>query len=300
MSITTCGVRHTAKLHLDAFHQAKNRAGFTLVELLVVIAIIGMLVGLLSPAVQAMRESSRRLTCQTYLATVGLAIQGYHDRWLHYPVGTVADSGPVLSQAKGNHHNWIGRLSGLLGQPVVASRIDRSVGVYSEANRDVLTLQFPGIRCPSSIQDLSNASSYVGLHHPTEKTIDETDYGVFVLNTTLAIDDIQDGLSNTAFVSEKLTTMYDLGWLSGTSATIRNVGEGISSDVNIYQRPSVDVVGTIGSRHPAGVHLLDGSGGIRFISTQVDARVLRQLADRRDGELPVELQSLDQQRENNL
>lgn len=291
---------HTVKLNVDAIHQTRKRIGFTLVELLVVIAIIGVLVGLLSPAVQAMRESSRRLTCQTYLATVGLAIQGYHDRWLHYPVGTVADSGPVVSEAKGNHHNWIGRLSNLLGQPVVASRIDRSVGVYSETNRDVLQLQFPGIRCPSSIQDPSNASSYVGLHHPTEKMIDETDYGVFVLNTTLAIDDIQDGLSNTGFVSEKLTTMHDLGWLSGTNATIRNVGEGISSDVNIYKQPSADAVGTIGSRHPAGVHVLDGSGGIRFISTQVDDRVLMQLADRRDGELPDELQSLDQQRENKL
>ena len=270
-----------------------SRHAFTLVELLVTIAIIGVIIGLLAPAVQTMRESSRRAGCQSRLLPIGMALQSYHDRWLHFPVGTVADVGPVQSTTSGNHHNWLGRLLDLLDQPVIADRIDRAVSVYDEVNSPVLELSYSGVQCPSEGRSVSNASSYVGFHHPTEKQIDESDHGVFVLNTPISREDISDGMANTAFVSEKISAFEDLGWLSGTRATLRNVGGGIATSEDVFKSLPPSAVGSIGSYHPAGVHVLFGSGEIRFQATQTDQRILEQMVDRRDGQLPLQFQSLE-------
>jgi type II secretory pathway pseudopilin PulG len=210
------------------------RPAYTFIEILIVTAIIGILVALLLPAVQAAREAARRMTCSNNLLQLAAAMQQYEMAHKVYPSGTVNDSGPIRSEPIGYHHNWIAQILPHLEERNAYRHIDRSVGVYAPQNRPVRRLTIPVLRCPTMPYWNRGYSDYAAMHSDYETPIDVDNSGSFFLNSRIRNKDLVDGSSQTLFFGEKHTVVGDLGWMSGTRATLRNAGIPINWSPNRF------------------------------------------------------------------
>ncbi len=160
------------------------------------------------------------------MTQIAFAIHAYESTFGRFPAGVINSVGPIRSVPVGYHHNWISAILPQMDHPNLYRAIDFQSSVY-HANNLVARREHPrGFMCPSSPSSTSGGgtSPYCGIHHSREAPIDSSNDGFFVLNTSFRVDDIPDGLSSTAMLSEKLTLGTDLGWLSGTRATLRNAG----------------------------------------------------------------------------
>ena len=264
---------------------------FTLVELLVVIAIIGVLVGLLLPAIQQAREAARRLSCSNNMVKLGLAAHNFEFAMEHLPVGTINKTGPILSEAKGQHVSYLVQLLPYVDQQGIAERFDIVAGTYAAVNQPARQQGIDVFLCPSfpmgwNSDDSAALTNYAGCHHDTEAQIDKDNNGLLFLNSKVRYSDITDGSSHTILIGEMLPTLNSLGWASGTRATLRNtssIGDSADWEANRAVEPPPEVVGGFGSMHQSGLHLLMADGSVNFRYYLIDPIVFQNLGNRSDG-----------------
>jgi prepilin-type N-terminal cleavage/methylation domain-containing protein/prepilin-type processing-associated H-X9-DG protein len=264
-----------------------RRRGFTLIELLVVIAIIGVLIGLLLPAVQSTRATARRLASSNNLLQIELGINNYESTFEVMPPGVVNGSSPITQSAAGYHHSWMVQILPFMDQNSTYNHVNFAHGVYAGANATVRGHTVSVYLCPADyspeVEDGIALNNYVGVYHHVEAPIDDRNKGVLFLNSAIRLDEIEDGASNTLILGEKLRTA-DLGWMSGTGATLRNAGWPINRGAPTAAQAPVSI-GGFSSRHPQGSNFAFGDGSVRFLRETMSLRLMQKLARRDDGEL---------------
>ena len=308
----------------------RRSRGFTLIELLVVIAIIAVLIALLLPAVQAAREAARRCQCVNNLMQLGIAAKNYENSFESLPSGVVNPAGPIVDAPKGYHFNWITQLLPYLDAKPVYRRLDFNKDLYMPENGTARSILMSSLLCPSATGAVRTGrtapspplggdpaqTNYAACHNDAETPIDSKNNGVFFLNSRIRYEDIEDGASQTIFFGEKTAEDTELGWASGTRATLRNAGwlingggRGIANAPirkrrrgrrrgrrrrhDRSPRPAAStagdakqpVVGGFSSRHPGGANFAFGDGSVRFLKNTMTPRIFKLLANRADGDL---------------
>ncbi|MBI2804255.1 MAG: DUF1559 domain-containing protein [Planctomycetes bacterium] len=280
-----------------------NRPAYTVVELLVVISIIAILIALLVPGVQRVREAANRTECANNLRQIGLALHQFHDTYHAFPPGYTNS----LAGQPFVYLGWRPRLAPFLDrqaywQVVVQDYVANPRPTATPYHRNVGVI-LPVFGCPSDgrvsvahfyypFQEVA-LSSYVGvsgLDHRDRK-------GCIYEDSRTRIADITDGLSSTVIVGERPPS-NDLRWgwvyIGGRLDNFLGVRE-IETDQNTvcaygpyhFQPQRLGVpCGYLQywSMHPGGGHFLFADGSVHFLLYNAD-EILPALATRGQDEV---------------
>jgi prepilin-type N-terminal cleavage/methylation domain-containing protein/prepilin-type processing-associated H-X9-DG protein len=294
---------------------AARRVGFTLIELLVVIAIIGILVSLLTPAVQKARAAAARISCANNIKNVGLALIQFHDTAKFFPSNGGWDGKQTIPSITGPQFTpqtfdflTMQLFKWGVGDPKLGPRDQTgswgfSILPYVEQN--IIFVQrdwkvgVPIYVCPArrdhTPTPVVSGDSY-GNYESGGWDWARTDYAVNLYafdNRPIvhAMNRFTDGLSNTVLAGEKAYDRMAQGpswywdepfFLGGSKGTARN-GLGLVPD-----KPGIPFRENWGSAHPGGVQFLFGDGGVRLISFEIDAAVLLATLTPDGGEVTTE------------
>ena len=300
-----------------------RRNAFTLVELLVVIAIIGILVSLLLPAVQAARESARKLECINHLKQMGLGCQVHHDRLSSFPGGgthpwpSITMVGSNIAGPDDQEMGWPFQLLPYLEQDGIyqLARGRNSDIVPAEVQQLVGTIVVQWYFCPSRrgpqqqdtryLMDYASATPadrpnswdqywYGQVHNSNASRQFSGQYKGLITRARYSpvgrIEDALDGVSNTMLIGEKWLNInnYEVGdWHDDRGWT-----DGWDPDITRYTgyppRPD-DTQGdgqapfSMGGVHNGGFNCVFGDGSVHFIRWGVDPELYNRLGGREDG-----------------
>jgi len=300
---------------MNRYRHRSIERGFTLVELLVVIAIIGILIGLLLPAVQQVREAARRTACANNVKQIGLAMHNYYSAhqafpfgWNDHGTGWSAPILPYIEQknlydtltfAEDGAGNWNTGANLTACQTVIdvfrcpsmsqPQNIDDQGGMVERA-----LASYRG--CASSTATSDNtataASGTTGLEE------DDQD-GMLFGNLKVSLSCVRDGSSNTILVGESYTEYIDIDgqkydyWIIG-SPQIDGNGEysefcgSTGAPMNIRFNDSFDTHHkevAFGSYHSGGATFAMGDGSVHFLSESIEMNVYQALGSRDGGEV---------------
>ncbi len=287
----------------------RSRA-FTLIELLVVIAIIAVLIGLLLPAVQKVREAAARASCQGKLKQIGIALLNHESTHSHFPPG-YRDTRPDTQHGPG--WGWAVFLLPYLEQPALHEQINPQAtllgGGADIAMPTTQTLhRLPIYICPSDTGSPMNphydghaTSNYRGVGWSRPQT-QQTDLGLQITNliapngmlfrnSNIRVADVSDGLSNTLFVGEVALDERRNKWGGIWAGAQRHDEWGIRISGTFWAidegpfRPNGPDKWGFCSPHPGGVGFVLGDGSVRFLRDGLDPRIPADMASRAGGEV---------------